>query len=443
MPHAFRVTGTKNAAAVASAILHSVRIYKFSRAAVCILVLAVSTQNVIAQANSVTPVQGESWLTHLHRPFDETAMGKTWRLGPPEGPLENAPDAAPTALRSASLTDTTVLRGADLYRLNCQGCHGESGQGSPPEIASIIDPVRSTSAYLVLERMKTAGAEMTRAQAAELARQSKNALLQRLHNGGQEMPSFSYLRDSEIRSLIAYLDLLAGVPNANSHQVAVPELRVRVGELIVKSTCHTCHEATGTDPSPDQLAAGAIPPLSTLTTRVSRSGLIRKITAGAPIMDTSSGSLRGRMPVFFYLSKSEAADVFAYLAAYPPQDPQNSVTAIPSRAAPIAKMAESSFSHPDAGQSRLQGRQSTVSTLNTWFFCLTVCTVALLGAGLVFTVRELRRLSAEAHLRLLCVRKAVAAAPFVRPVPTMQEPGQFYAPVSPPRTYIEDPQVGL
>ena len=31
----------------------------------------------------VTAVEGESWLNHLHRTFDETSMGKTGRLGPP------------------------------------------------------------------------------------------------------------------------------------------------------------------------------------------------------------------------------------------------------------------------------------------------------------------------------------------------------------------------
>ena len=43
--------------------------------------------NLPAQIVSVTVVQGESWLDHLHRAFNDTSMGKTGRLGPP-APVE-------------------------------------------------------------------------------------------------------------------------------------------------------------------------------------------------------------------------------------------------------------------------------------------------------------------------------------------------------------------
>jgi mono/diheme cytochrome c family protein len=119
-------------------------------------------------------------------------MGKTWRLGPPLQAPEETADPAPSAPHRSSSTNTVVLHGADLYRLNCEGCHGESGLGAPPEIASIINPVRATSVALVMQRMKSVGADVSRAQATELAGQSKTALLQRIHNGGQDMPSFSY-----------------------------------------------------------------------------------------------------------------------------------------------------------------------------------------------------------------------------------------------------------
>jgi hypothetical protein len=48
------------------------------------LVLATSllAQTAGAPDISVTAVQGESWINHLHRPFNETSMGKTWDLGP-------------------------------------------------------------------------------------------------------------------------------------------------------------------------------------------------------------------------------------------------------------------------------------------------------------------------------------------------------------------------
>jgi mono/diheme cytochrome c family protein len=189
--------------------------------------------------------------------------------------------------------------------------------GAPPEINSVIDPVRATSAALTVARMKKSGMDMSASAAAEMARQSQSALLDRLHHGGQDMPSFSQLNDAEVRSLIAYLNQLAGVPGAK--QLTVTETPVRVGELVVKSTCHTCHDATGANPDLQQLENGVIPPLETLTTRVDQMELIRKVTSGAPItMGTPPTPHRGRMPVFYYLSKSEAADVYLYLTNYPP-----------------------------------------------------------------------------------------------------------------------------
>jgi hypothetical protein len=62
-----------------------------------------------------------------------------------------------------------------------------------------------------MERMKNTGMDISQPEAAELARQSRAALLQRLHNGGEAMPAFAYLREAEISSLVGYLRQLAGV----------------------------------------------------------------------------------------------------------------------------------------------------------------------------------------------------------------------------------------
>ena len=171
--------------------------------------------------------------------------------------------------------------------------------------------MRATSVALVMARMKNAGMDISRADAIKLAQQSNAALLLRLHDGGQNMPPFPHLDEAEIRSLFAYLKQLAGIPGAEREQLAVKESPVRVGEHIVKSTCHTCHSATGADPDPQQIWDGAIPPLSTLTTRKSRSEFIEKVTHGAPILMGAQPMLyRGRMPVFCYLSEEEAADIY-------------------------------------------------------------------------------------------------------------------------------------
>ncbi len=268
---------------------------------------------------SVTAVEGESWISHLHRTFNEAIMGKTWGLGPAAPVPGEATPSWQMDLTPGYGAQVVTLHGSDLYRLNCRGCHGELGRGAPPEIGSIIGPVQATSVSVTMERMKKAGREMSRSDAIAMAKESKILLLQRLHNGGQDMPPPN-LREAEIQSLIPYLEQLSDVPVAGKKQIAVKESSYSVGEHIVKSTCHICHSATGPNPSAEQILGGAIPPLSILVRRVSLSEFVQKVTTGAPIvMGTPPAYYRGRMPVFSYLSQDEAAAAYLYLTRYPPQ----------------------------------------------------------------------------------------------------------------------------
>ena len=362
----------------------------------------------VSEQAGVTAVAGESWLTHLNRRFDETSMGKTWRLGPP-APASG--EAAPQWQRdwpSAVASQTLTLHGSDLYRMNCQGCHGESGAGAPPEINSVINPVRATSVELVMARMKVTGMEIGRADAVKLAQQSKTALLQRLHNGGENMPSFPHLNQAEVNSLLAYLKQLAAVPGAGREQLAVKESRIRVGEHIVKSTCHTCHAATGPDPGPQQIWNGAIPPLSTLTMRKSRPEFIRKVTRGAPVLMGASPMLyRGRMPVFYYLSEDEAADVYLYLTLYPPSQSAGlgTISALthPAQAGGgTPPMNGGASSVPQIPEVQPQGgdadRQTVLLLAGVASFI-----ILLMAGGLGFTVHEFQRLSAARPSRSLTV----------------------------------------
>jgi mono/diheme cytochrome c family protein len=293
--------------------------------AIFLFVSSLSGQTVGTKDVTVTAVGGESWLRHLHRSFDETSMGKTWDLGPAASmPGEESTHWKPE-LTPGFAANTVTLHGSDLYRLNCQGCHGVSGAGVPPEINSVINPVRATSVAVIMERTKKTGQDMTRADAAALAKQADVLLLERFHKGGETMPPFPQLSDLEIRSIVAYLEQLSNVPGAGKNQIAIKESPYRVGEHIVKSTCHICHSAAGADPTPQQLFQGAIPPLSTLTMRTNLPDFIRKVTYGAPIMMGAPpfsyrDSYRGRMPVFHYLSEDEAADAYLYLTLYPPHE---------------------------------------------------------------------------------------------------------------------------
>ena len=286
--------------------------------------LFLSTMPLFGGAQVVTPVEGDSWLVHLHRSFDETSMGKSSGV---YGPVAPMPSEWPLPLPALHLSDkftgqSNTLPGSDLYRFKCQGCHGVSGTGAPPEINSVIDPVRATSARMYIERMKKIGMDVTSKEAAPLAKQANGMLLDRLHKGGTDMPSPNPdLTDAEVRSLFAYLRQLAGIPGAEKQQVQVVEPPLRVGEHIVKSTCHICHASVGHNPSPQELSEAQIPPLSSLTSRLSLNQFVTKVTVGTPVLEGSPlMPVRGRMPVFTYLTPDEVADAYLYLLLYPPRN---------------------------------------------------------------------------------------------------------------------------
>jgi cytochrome c len=396
---------------------------------ILLLASSLGAQTVGSQRIAVTAARGESWLTHLHRSFDETSMGKTGRLGPaaedqdghitallaaPQGQASFERTEFSSEVRNADRTNPVTLRGSDLYRLSCRGCHGETGAGAPPEIGSVLNPVRATSPSLVLERMQGLRMQTSAAQAAEMARQSREALLDRIHNGGQEMPALSHLDEPEIESLLVYLKQLAAVPGAGNQEIEVTETRVRVGELIVKSTCHVCHAAEGENPTPAQIAAGAIPPLSALTWRVDESGLIRKVTEGAPVvMGAPAAACRGRMPVFYYLSEEEAADVYLHLAQYPPEHEAGDAVALASATAMGSTGGEIPFEVPaDSSKSvtpsKRPARAGSGSMYWVWLLLLSGGALLLIAMGFTITLREFRRLAMENERR-----KTAAGARFV------------------------------
>jgi mono/diheme cytochrome c family protein len=246
------------------------------------------------------------------------------------------------------------------------------------------------------------------AQATQLAQQAQEALLDRLHNGGKSMPPFSQLNEAEVRSILAYLRQLAGFPGAENEQIAVSESPVRVGELIVKSTCHICHSAAGPNPSPEQLLNGSIPPLETLTTRKNQSGLVEKVTEGAPVLMGKPPMLfRGRMPVFHYLTSDEAADVYLYLTAYPPSgfsivEPV-ATTSHPDRASTgidRPEPAPGTRAGLNSGSSELRRLDSPAETQPVaWILGIALLAAVLVAGGLSFTLWEFKRLSSRNEQR--------------------------------------------
>lgn len=242
-------------------------------------------------------------------------MGRTGIWGPPPEEYGGPPASFGYA---QTIAPNAVLTGQDIYRLSCRPCHKADGNGTPPEIPTIAGPVQATSVKLMMQRMAERGRPITPQFAQELAAGSKQDLLNRLKNGGQKMPAFGYLTPNEISALVGYLEVLAAVP-PSAKASAVTEPSMRRGELIIKGTCHICHDATGDWPNPQQLLAGAIPPIAGFTIKKTLPDFIWKVRHGAPIVMGPMGvRYRGRMPVFDYLTDDEVASAYLYLIHYPP-----------------------------------------------------------------------------------------------------------------------------
>ena len=139
---------------------------------------------------TVTPVAGPGWLTRLGVTLSQTSLGRgPGRYGPPERTAAKAP--------SLGVPADVTLTGADLYRLNCQACHGLEGRGAPPEIKSAVDPVREIARRA--SRADESAAPATRRGGARARPERVRAeILKRVHDGGQRMPSREHLSRGEL-----------------------------------------------------------------------------------------------------------------------------------------------------------------------------------------------------------------------------------------------------
>ena len=165
-----------------------------------------------------------------------------------------------------------ALTGADLYRLNCQACHGLEGKGAPPEIKSAVDPVRGVPLDVLRAQMKAQHQPPGEAEARARPEHVRAEILQRVHTGGQRMPSREHLSAGELDLLFAYLGVLAGSPQAGPAKHETVSW-ARVGQHVVKGTCHICHDAVGPRPSAEQIGQGKIPSLQSLLSTQSGGGV--------------------------------------------------------------------------------------------------------------------------------------------------------------------------
>ena len=125
-------------------------------------------------------------------------------------------------------------------------------------------------------------------------------------------------RPADVDVLYSYLTTLAGSSGAAPAQERVTV--DRLGEHVVKGTCHICHDATGPRPSDKARLDGAIPSLASLMADTSIAEFVNKVERGAvTVMGTPAMAHRGRMPVFYYLTDNELGAAYKYLKAYPPK----------------------------------------------------------------------------------------------------------------------------
>ena len=304
------------------------------------VVLAAAAQPSEVLTPKVTPVKGQSWLKHLGLTIEQTHMGQMGGQAP--APETQRKEPTPEASGESTFTRLIerifdlfrrgrgeeakqkpmnapfTITGADLYRLNCRSCHGPDGTGAPPEIKSLIGPVRGTSPALIQARMKKLGHPVSEQVLKQLADQGTQAIRTRLQNGGKKMPPFRHLKGAEVDSLLMYLKQLAGVPKSEWHPIPVTESVARVGEHLVKGTCPVCHSATGPGAGRMMTMRGVIPSLASIPAEMSPGMVDQKVRYGMRGMAAMMG-FRPRMPVFSYLTEPEVLAAYLYLESYAPQ----------------------------------------------------------------------------------------------------------------------------
>ena len=262
--------------------------------------------------DAVTPVEGPSTLRRLGLTIEQTSIGSaSWVKG--FAPSTNA--FAATSTRPRAFT------GADIFRVSCQPCHTADGSGALPEVHSLLYPVQSASVTWLTENARTTGRPVDAAVIRRQALEAEAALRKRLRTGGHNMPSFAHLSTDEINVLRPYLDQLAGIRGAGGRQREIAERPARVGELIVKGTCHICHDATNATSTPTTALNGVIPSLASSADQKTQAQVAGKLREGArvPLHAGGQPERQGRMPVLGYLSDADVASAYSYLVAYPPK----------------------------------------------------------------------------------------------------------------------------
>ena len=168
--------------------------------------------------------------------------------------------------------------------------------------------------------MRARGRKLDAAFIRQLTTANESDLRTRLRQGGHNMPAFGQISDQEYGILRPYLDELAALQTVKPEPRTIAEPADRVGELVVKGTCHICHDATQFNQRPTTVLSGVIPSLASLPHEKPFADFVHKVREGAPVPLSAGGvPSRGRMPKFDYLTEPEVASAYSYLTRYPPR----------------------------------------------------------------------------------------------------------------------------
>jgi mono/diheme cytochrome c family protein len=180
------------------------------------------------------------------------------------------------------------INAAELYRLNCAGCHGMERQGNPPTFPSLVN-------------IK--------------AKKSKEEIVIQVKNGKGIMPPMTHLSDAEINAIVSYL--YDEGPAVQENFVVEELSTAQKGEMLFKSNCTSCHRTITTDPRPQNAntkVCGMMEPatLSGVPTWYNKNEFARILDKGPCYM-----------PSFSFMSQADKDAVYDYLASLDdPGDPQ-------------------------------------------------------------------------------------------------------------------------
>ena len=244
---------------------------------------------------SVRRVAGPSWLS-------ERGVSLS-RLMPDRVTPDAANRRTTAPVEPLGAVPSLVLDGAALYRLNCLTCHRDEHLGSPAHPAA-LETVEGPSLTILRQRLQK------KAVRANLA--------VHLRKGTALMPPRTHLNKNDVDQLIAYLTQAIGKP-VDAPRAQRVSSWARLGEHVVKGTCHICHDAVGRTPGRPGLPETDIPSLESLLARKSVAEFVRKARGDVTVAAREPGLFQhGRMPGFDYLRDEEVAAAYLYLATYPP-----------------------------------------------------------------------------------------------------------------------------